>query len=56
MLQTKSFDPHRNLTADSQHDIPEGGLGYPNKLLLTKLVEIKVVRLFEIICKINVFG
>ena len=56
LLRTKNFDPYRNLTADLQHDILEGGLGYTIKLVLTKLVEGKVVSLFEINRRINSFG
>ena len=54
--RTKSFDPCRNITAELQHDILEGGLGYTIKLVLTKLVEGKVGSFFEINRKINSFG
>ena len=55
LLWTKSFDPHRNLTSDLQHDILEGGLGYTINLVFTKLVEAEIVSLFEINRRINSF-
>ena len=56
LLRRKSFDPCRNLTANLEHDILEGWLGYTIKLVLTKLVEAKVVRLFKINRRINSVG
>ena len=56
LLRTKSFDPYRNLTADLQHDKLEGGLSYTIMLVLTKLVEGKNVRFFEINRRNNSFG